>query len=228
MSKYLQPVKNLKWAKEFAEILYYSGALGNSGSKAVLMAQAIVKMQYGWEKGFGPMESIDGVDFVQGKPALGAALQASLIDQHEEYSYMVTEKSPKRVSILFYKNGKELGESEFTMEMAIAANLTNKSVWKQYPINMLFARALTNGATFFCPGAVHGRSYIPEELGADPVDEYAEMKVPDVGKVNGGPTRLLGIVEEATGPQGMASEMVEEDTGGGGGGVSGHAEPDNG
>jgi hypothetical protein len=47
--------------------------------------------------------------------------------------------------------------------MAAAAGIINKDNWKNYPMNMYFARALANGAKWFCPDAISG-FYIVEEL----------------------------------------------------------------
>jgi hypothetical protein len=41
--------------------------------------------------------------------------------------------------------------------------LVNKDVWKNYPKNMLFARAISNAARFYCPEAISGY-YTTEEL----------------------------------------------------------------
>ena len=40
------------------------------------------------------------------------------------------------------------------------------SPWEKYPRNMVFARALTNGARWYCPDVFNGPIYTPDELGA--------------------------------------------------------------
>jgi hypothetical protein len=52
------------------------------------------------------------------------------------------------------------------MDDAKAANLKGEN-WTNYPRNMLFARAVSNGAKWFCPDLFGGAPvYTPEELGA--------------------------------------------------------------
>ena len=57
------------------------------------------------------------------------------------------------------------------MEDATQARLSGDN-WSKYPKNMLFARALTNGAKWYTPDVFGGAIYEPEELGAQV--EYAE------------------------------------------------------
>jgi hypothetical protein len=59
--------------------------------------------------------------------------------------------------------------SVFTIEDARAADLIagkNGHTWKKYARNMLFARALTNGARWHCADVFGGPVYTPEEMGA--------------------------------------------------------------
>ena len=51
-----------------------------------------------------------------------------------------------------------------TMEDAKRAGLLGKTSWQRYPEDMLFARALSRGARRFCPDALGGAIYTPEEL----------------------------------------------------------------
>ena len=46
--------------------------------------------------------------------------------------------------------------------------MVNGANWKNYPRNMLFARAMTNGARWFCPDVYCG--YAEEELEGVVVD----------------------------------------------------------
>jgi hypothetical protein len=57
---------------------------------------------------------------------------------------------------------EKIGESTFTIQNATKAGLVNKQVWKDYPRNMLFARAVSNGARLFCADII--TAYTPEEV----------------------------------------------------------------
>jgi hypothetical protein len=56
-----------------------------------------------------------------------------------------------------------IGSSEFTAQDARAAGTKNMD---KYARNMLFARAMSNGARWYCPDIFGGPVYTPEEMGA--------------------------------------------------------------
>jgi hypothetical protein len=128
------------------------------------VSKAVVKIIAGQELGFGPMASISGFHIVQGKPTLSANLMAAAIKRSGRYNYRVTKMSPDECNIKFFENGEECGESSFTIEEAKIAGTQNL---QKFARNMLFARALSNGARWYCPDVLNGAPiYTPEELGA--------------------------------------------------------------
>lgn len=134
-------------------------------------AQAIVKVLAGRELGFGPIASMTGVNIVKGRPALSANLMAAAIKRSGRYTYRVVRLDDQACEIAFFENGQEIGRSVFTREDAKKAGTQNMD---KYPRNMLFARALSNGAKWYCPDIFGGPVYTPEELGA-PVNEDGEI-----------------------------------------------------
>lgn len=130
-------------------------------------AQAVVKILAGKELGLSPFESMASIYIVNGKLALTSKAMSSLIKRSKIYDYHVEELTDTDCKISFYKvkNDQEsiIGTSVFTFKDAAKAGLVNKDVWKNYPKNMLFARALSNGARFYCPDAICGY-YATEEL----------------------------------------------------------------
>ena len=128
-------------------------------------AQALVKVLAGREMGLGPFASMTGIHIIQGRPALGANLIASLIKNDPRYNYKVVKLDNTACSIDFYENGEMIGNSTFTLEDARKAQTKNLD---KFPKNMLFARAISNGAKWYTPGIFGGSPvYTPEELGAN-------------------------------------------------------------
>lgn len=144
-------------------------------SDAREMAQAAVKVMAGEELGIPPIASMMGVNIIQGKVALGANLIASRIRAHG-YEYHVKRLDDTGCVVEFSRGGQTVGESSFVEADAKAAGLLGKpGPWKNYPRNMYFARAISNGARWYAPEIFGGAPvYTPEELGAD-VDRDGEV-----------------------------------------------------
>lgn len=132
-------------------------------------AQAIVKILAGKELGISPIASMTGVYIVKGKPSMGANLIAACIKNSGRYNYKVITLNEKECEIDFYERfdvGEKMtksGTSKFTIEDAKKAGTQNID---KYPRNMLFARAMSNGAKWYCASIFSGGIYTPDELGA--------------------------------------------------------------
>ncbi len=153
----------------FAKSGYFSDAKDAS--------QAIVKIIAGREIGIGTMASMTGIHIVQNKPTLSANLIASLIkNKNSGYNYRVREMSETACEIEFFEKSESIGKSRFTLDEAKTAGLTSRDIWKKYPKNMLFARAISNGAKWFCPDVFNGVPiYTPDELGAKNLNEDGDI-----------------------------------------------------
>lgn len=139
-------------------------------------SQAVVKVLAGRELGIGPVASMTGIYIVDGKVSIGANLMAAAVKRSRKYNYRVTQMDGGICSIDFYEGGEKIGTSTFTMQDAQAAGVSGKQVWKQYPKNMLFARAMSNGVRWFCPDIFGGAPvYDPDELGATVNGETGEV-----------------------------------------------------
>jgi hypothetical protein len=136
------------------------------------ISKAVVKIVAGQELGFGPMASISGFHIVQGKPTISANLMGAAIKRSGRYNYKVTKMAADECIIKFFENGEECGVSSFTIAEAKTAGTQNLA---KFARNMLFARALSNGARWYCPDVLNGSPiYTPEELGAE-VNENGEI-----------------------------------------------------
>ena len=156
--------------KEFDNVQRAATALYKSGyfKDATSEAQAIVKVMAGAELGLPPFASMTGINIIQGKPALGSNVIATLVKNDARYDYRIKSCTNTECELVWFENGKEVGASTFTIAEAATAGLSNKDNWKKYPSDMLFARAISRGARRYAPGIFGGSPvYTPEELGAD-------------------------------------------------------------
>lgn len=141
-------------------------------------AELALRVKYGMEMGLGPATALQSVAVINGSPSLTAGAIASRIGGHPDYDYEVTEHTEERCTIVVYRRKRgewrECPPSTFTLDDAAKAGLLKAGPWKQYPRNMLYARALTNAARWHAAEVFGGSVYTPDELGAD-VDEQGEV-----------------------------------------------------
>jgi hypothetical protein len=167
-------------ATDDLSIMSISDAFAKSGMFPQIRdaAQAFVKIMAGRELGFGPFASMKGVHVIQGNTALSASLIAARVKAYAngKYNYKVLRWDGEECSIEFYEDGKPCGPpSTFTLKDAQQAKIAGKDNWKNYPRNMLFARAMTNGARLYCADAFMGSVYTPEEMGVEVDGETGEV-----------------------------------------------------
>lgn len=146
---------------ELGQVLAQSGYFQDSKQAA----QAVVKVMAGAELGFPPIMSMNGIYFINGRIAMSAQLMASAIKARKpHYDYKVLIINDEECTIEFFEDGQSVGVSEFTIKDAKRAQTKNLD---KYPRNMLFARAISNGAKWYCAGVFGGPVYTPDELDAD-------------------------------------------------------------
>ena len=151
------------------EILKEPLAIGEIFSKSSMFpdvksqAQAVVKILAGRELGLSPFESMASVYVVNGRLALTAKAMAGLIKRSKKYDYIIKKLDDTECTIDIMASGELVGSTTFTFKDAAKASLVNKDNWKNYPKNMLFARAISNACRFYCPEVISGY-YTTEEL----------------------------------------------------------------
>lgn len=158
----------------YQEVEQFGKAMVASGffSDVKQISQAVVKIQAGAELGLPPFASMTGIHIIKGKPVLGANVLATLVKNDPRYDYRVKKMDDTEVVIHFYEGGEMVGESSFTIQDANKAGTQNTN---KFPRNMLFARAISNGAKWYTPGIFGGMSvYTPEDFGLA-VDEDGGM-----------------------------------------------------
>lgn len=132
------------------------------------VSKAVVKVLYGREIGVGPVTAMMGIHIIEGKPAPSSNLLAARVKASTRYDYRVLAHTPERCEIAFFERGQEIGRIEWTIEMARAAGVAGKPVWKAYARAMLLARCISEGVRAYCPDVFGGAAvYVAEELGAE-------------------------------------------------------------
>lgn len=149
-----------------AKMLAESGFFGEVRQQG----QALAKILAGQELGMGPIASLMGVYFANGKVTYSANIMAASIKRSGVYTFRVKRMDNDGCVLAFFERGELVGESSFTIQDATRAGLMSgngKGNWEKYPRNMCFARAMSNGAKWYCPDVFGGITpYTPDELGA--------------------------------------------------------------
>jgi hypothetical protein len=159
---------NLAELTGIARLLAASGYFDAKGASEMAIAQVATKIMAGREMGLGPFAAVQGIHVISGRPALSANLIAAAIKSSPKYDYRVLELTAEACEIEIFERvgGKleSLGKSRFTADDAQSAGTQNM---KKFARNMLFARAISNAARWYCPDLFSGNAvYVPEELGA--------------------------------------------------------------
>lgn len=120
----------------------------------------------GREIGIGPMQSLQQISIIQGRPAPSPELMRCQV-LRGGHSFEIEEHGEKSVTVSGLRRGQpEIRRLRITWSMddARRAKLADKDTWKSYPRAMLLARATAELCRAIFPDAISGMSYVPEEL----------------------------------------------------------------
>jgi hypothetical protein len=169
----LARIDNIEDLQTLAQIFVKSGFFQDAKDAA----QAIVKVMAGAELGFPAIASMTGIYIVKGKVSMSANLMAAAIKRSGKYNFRVKQLDTQAAEIQFFEDGQPVGVSRFTMVEAKGAHLADSPTWQKFPRNMLYARAMSNGAKWFCPDIFGGPVYTPDELGMQTSEEGEAVEV---------------------------------------------------
>lgn len=154
--------QDLKDIMSLGDVFVQSGMFKDIKSQA----EACVKILAGREVGLRPIQAMNEVYIVDGKTSFTAKVIAGLLVKSGRYSYTIDKLDETECTLTFYdiidNKRVEKGKSTFTFKDAAKAGIVNKDVWKNYPRNMLFSRAMSNGQRWYAPDIFTG--YTPEEI----------------------------------------------------------------
>lgn len=140
--------------------------------------EVLAVVMYGAELGIGPMQALQQINFIEGKPSMAPELMRALIRQA---GHKLSIKQSKTVCVIVGERGDtgEIGETEFTLEDAVDAGLCSVDgagkvrarsaqgkilPWEKYTRDMLLARATSRIARMMFSDVIAGMSYTPEEI----------------------------------------------------------------
>ena len=137
-------------------------------------ANCFVAIQWGLECGLAPLQALQSIAVINGKPSLyGDALLAMV--RADSRCLGVHEKQDGGVATCIIKRKHSDGSVEeikrtFSMKQAQQAGLSNRPTWKAYPERMLQHRARGNAIRDAFPDVIHGL------ISAEEAQDYDEPK----------------------------------------------------
>lgn len=136
---------------------------------------------YGEELGIGPMQSLNSIHVIEGKPGMSPELMRGLVAR-AGHRIDVKEASAERVT-LWGKRADNDSEATvtWTMDDAKLAGLAGRGAWKTYPRAMLLARATSELCRMIFADVVAGLSYTQEELASISGQVWDEVPADPLG-----------------------------------------------
>lgn len=129
----------------------------------------LTTMKMGQELGVSPLEALNEIYIVNGKPSASGKLLAAMIWRAGHV--LICDPSATGATVRSWRNINgtyhEMPQVSFTKKDAERAGLMDKDTYKQYPAAMMGWRAVTLAARLHFPDVVSAIGYTPEEVGMD-------------------------------------------------------------
>jgi len=158
-------------------------------------ADVLVIVLYGQELGLAPMQAINTIDVVKGRPSLRANLWVALARKAGHKVRVIEETADSCTVRVIRHDDPEPHIVKYTLEDAKIAGLLSNDNYRKNPKAMLYARAASTCCRRACPEVAMGF-----------VDEY-EMTAGEPAR----PTLAQVAAERADQPPAVAPAVVEED-----------------
>ncbi|GGJ27880.1 hypothetical protein [Deinococcus roseus] len=139
--------------------------------------QAIVIMVKGQELGLQPLQALNGINVIQGKPTVSPQLMLSLINRSGKLEDIRFEIGADFVTCTMKRQDRTEHTERFGQKEAQNMGLIGKDNYKRQPLVMYKWRAVAACARVMFPDIIDGL-YTPEEMGAEVVvDDEGTMTI---------------------------------------------------
>jgi len=160
-------------------------------------AEVLQILQMGSELGLKPMQSINSINVIQGKPTISSQLMIALIRQNCPNSFIKIEEDieKKIVKCTMARDKSEIDQAytaSWNMDKAKAMGMDKKDNYLKQPMTMLKWRAVSEAARFVFPDIIMG-CYTPEEL-----DQNDKLVYDQDGGIIGEKKTLEGTVVDVS------------------------------
>jgi hypothetical protein len=147
--------RSLAEAMEFAKIIASSDMVPKDYVNKP--GNVLVAVQTGAELGLKPMQSLQGISVINGRPSIWGDAMRALVISHPEFEDLHEDKQDTHCTVTLKRRGRSAVVTTFTMEDAKKAGLAGKSgPWQTAPKRMLQMRAFAFAARDLFADALKG------------------------------------------------------------------------
>lgn len=182
-------------AMKFAEILCRSDLVPKDYKGKP--ENAVIAMQMGFEIGLQPLQAVQGIAVVNGRPSVwGDALRA-LILSAPDLEDIIESDDGETATCIIKRKGRSPVERTFSMKEAAAAGLAGGNVWKSYPKRMRQNRAFAFAARDAYADRLKGIASAEEQADVEPTPEknVTPVSEPQRASAAAAPSDDLGLAK---------------------------------
>lgn len=142
-------------------------------------ADVAIILQMGWELGIPPMQALNGIDVIQGRPAVKPELLIALIRSRLPNAYIKIESTEAEARVTMARDRNSLEEAytaTWNMQKAAKLNLASKDNYRTQPGTMLRWRAIMEAGRVIFPDMLKGL------YSNDEIEGTSEAPVEDKGQ----------------------------------------------
>lgn len=129
----------------------------------------LIILQQGRELNIPPMQALNGINVIQGKPTVSPQLMLAMIYRgmpNALIEFDLNEKDSVAIVTMARAGGVNKYTSTWSLDRANKMGLTGKDNWKKQPMTMLKWRAVSDAARIVFPDIISG-IYTTEEFDGD-------------------------------------------------------------
>lgn len=189
---------------DFSTLAQMADIATSSGYVKVNKAQAMFIMLKGTELGISPLQALDGINIIQGKPTISPALMLALINRSSELQDIKIDSQDNECVVTMIRKNRTAHTERFSMADAKKMGLDGKDNYLKQAKTMLKWRAVSACARIVFPDVIQG-VYTPEEMGAETIETESGEVV--ITKDDAQPTTPPAVQIPATTPAVVVEEV---------------------
>lgn len=171
---------SLEEAIKYAEIIADSNFVPREYKGKV--GDILIAVQWGAELGLKPMQSLQNISIINGRPCVWGDSLLAIVQSHPDYEWIKETDNGECATCIIKRKNEDPHKVQFSIEDAKKANLFSKpGPWSQYPARMRQMRARAFALRDKFADALKGMSSA-EECMDIPIEEKKEGEINNIIK----------------------------------------------